>query len=97
MRTWYDIFFCLYVILLTNKNEKHWEMIRWIKGLKSQCLNLQMNRKFNKIFSGWQQRQGVKILNRFRDWLRPNLEGATDGSAEPKLSARERCIEFCRR
>jgi len=52
--------------------------------------------KINKIFSGWQESQGVKILHRFRDWLRATFQGDADGLAKPKLSARERCIRFCR-
>jgi hypothetical protein len=67
-----------------------------IEGLKSQCLNLKIKRKFNKIFSGRQPCRAVKVLQRFRDWLHPSLQGVADGSAEPKLFARKSFIEFCR-
>jgi hypothetical protein len=33
----------------------------------------------NKIFSDRQSRQGVKVLKRFMDWLRPSLQDVTDG------------------
>ena len=83
------------MVLLTNVNEKSLELICSIEGLRSQCLNLQLKRKFNETFWGWQQGQGVKILRRFNDWLRPKLQGVANGLAEPKLSAREHCVEFC--
>ena len=36
----------------------------------------------NKVFSGRQPRQSVKFLQRFRDWLRPHLQGVADGLVE---------------
>ena len=37
------------------------------------------------MFSGKQLCQGVKVLWRFRDELRPHLQGVADGLVEPKL------------
>jgi len=37
-----------------------------------------------EIFSGTQPRKGVKVLERFEDWLRLHLQGATDGLVKPR-------------
>jgi len=35
------------------------------------------------MFSGRQPPQDVKVLRRFRDWLRSHLQGVADGLVEP--------------
>jgi len=42
------------------------------------CLEAFAATDFNKVFSGRQPRQIVKFLHRSRDWLLPQLQGATD-------------------
>ena len=42
----------------------------------------------HNFFLGRQQRQNVKVPRRFRDWLRPHLQNATDGLVKPKLMNR---------
>jgi hypothetical protein len=37
------------------------------------------------MFWDRQPRQGVKVLRRSRDWLRPSLQGVADGLVKPKL------------
>ena len=44
--------------------------------------------EFNKIFSDRQPRQGGKVFQCFRDWLRPHLQGTADGLVKPKLMNR---------
>jgi hypothetical protein len=52
------------------------------------------------MFSGRQPRQGAKVLQRFRELLRPHFQGASGGMAKPKLrfcmSDREDLFELCR-
>jgi len=40
------------------------------------------------MFSGRQQRQDVKVLRLFKDWLRPLLQGIADGLVEPTTTTR---------
>ena len=44
-----------------------------------------MNNIFNKVFSGRQQLQGVKILQISGKWRRIQLQGVAGGLVEPKL------------
>jgi hypothetical protein len=39
--------------------------------------------EFNKMFLSRQPCQGVRVLQCFRDWFHPLLEGPTDGLEEP--------------
>jgi len=54
--------------------------------------------EFNKMFSGRQPRHGVKVFQRFRNWLHPHLQVVADGFVELKLirfgSGQENFTEF---
>jgi hypothetical protein len=43
---------------------------------------------FSEFFLGRQPRQDVKLSRRFRDWLRPHLQGVAGSLVEPKLRTR---------
>jgi hypothetical protein len=52
---------------------------------KTLMLNLTICHAFNKIFSGRQPHQVLKVFHHFREWLCPHFQGVAGGLVEPKL------------